>query len=201
MYFLESYLTFLLQNRLSYPKADDSGETIVGQNEIIFKYSPTWDVYIKLLVLFFSVGFASKILYRTVFLDVFNKLDDTKRFELPSYCLSMFHHSYVTVLGFFQIHSLYSNFVRHIEPDSVIIKSMIEPVPVVVAYIVADIYFYAFPEFIRTKRWDFLLHHVASIAGLAGFLQSPVIPTYRLLPHAMICELSGLFMAVGWFMK
>ncbi len=130
----------------------------------------------------------------------YNGLDKDKQEQLPSWAGGMFHHIVVAPYGLYMIYRDYITPPEvYNEMDYAVSFHGLYLVTYAFGYIMGDTIFFTIPELMK-GRYEYAIHHIASIALYRGLLMSGG-PVIRYLPHFFICEFSNMIFNSCWFIR
>ena len=154
-------------------------------------------------VLIFSLFFSAifmivKSFTSRVLIHKFQKINERKRSELPSYVLCLIHHMVAVPFAWQNIYhdfNLSSDEVKSI--DYAPITSIIAPW--CIAYLIVDTIFYAIPEAINWK-FEYILHHSLTLFLVVSSLLAPG-SILRFIPHLLISDTTNIFFNFAWLLR
>jgi TLC domain len=152
-----------------------------------------------LLTAFFSALFVAITPIVSVILkDRFSALPRRKKHELPSYILCLVHHVVAVPVAWSHI---YNDFNLTSEAVQIIDYAPITATiaPWCMAYLIADMMFFAIPEALVGK-FEYILHHVLTLFLVISSLFAPG-SILRFIPHLLISDTTNIFFNSAWLIR
>jgi hypothetical protein len=126
--------------------------------------------------------------------DWWKGLSDKKRFEIPPCLVALFHHFIIVPYGLYLIYRTYAQGITLTQADAFLVA------PFCYGYLAGDTLFYAIPE-ARQGHYEYILHHALGLWITAAAVNATTPEVLTFIPSMFICELSSIFLAVGWVMR
>ena len=164
---------------------------------------PNLEMYTLLFAIYFCLlfYFTPKVV-STINKEWYDKLDEQKRHQMPSYIVCLFHHFVVVPSSFYQIYLDYnynvSDFpsINYPQKEGWITSYCL-------AYLIGDSIFYAIPEAIKKEKKDFqyIIHHIVTLSLILPCIYSENGSVMRFIPHLLISDTSNILLNLSWLVS